>query len=348
MEINQSKITFNSGREVTVYQLINNVGMQVEILSLGGILTKIVVPDKDGCFESIILNWDDMAYYEENLPYFNALIGRVAGRIHDAKVTLNDKVYTFAKNNNGNSLHGGSKGFDKKIWTAAQEVAEKEVVLQLTYLSKDGEEGFPGNLEVTVVYRLTNENELKIEYKAQTDEDTIVNLTNHAYFNLSGNAKRSVLDQEVFINADKICKLDEELIPDGELLSVEEHPAFNFKERKAIGRDIHQDDLQLKYGNGYDHPWVLNDGTKAVEFYDPISKRCMEIATTEPGVVMYTMNYADDPIKLSNGEIQKPHYGVCFETQKLPIGYNEVFKEGVLLKKGDTYTSTTTFKFSIK
>ncbi|WP_070000782.1 aldose epimerase family protein [Cellulosilyticum sp. I15G10I2] len=348
MEIQNAKVTFGSGREVTVYQLINDKGMQVEILSLGGILTKILVPDQEGSFENVLLNWENMETYEENPGYFNALIGRVAGRIYDAKVTINDKVYTFAKNNNGNTLHGGIKGFDKKIWTASVEVTKNEAILKLTYLSKDGEEGFPGNLEVTVAYKLNNENELTIEYKAKTDQDTIVNLTNHAYFNLSGDAKRSVLDQEVSINADKICKLDEVLIPDGELLSVDEHTAFNFKTRKPIGRDIHQDDIQLKYGNGYDHPWLLNDNHQAVEFYDPISKRCMEIFTTEPGVVMYTMNYANEPIKLSNGKIQKPNYGVCFETQKLPIGYNEVFKEDVLLKKGDTYSSATTFKFSVK
>lgn len=348
MEITSSHVTFKSGKEVTIYKLTNDKGMEVEVLSLGGILTKVIVPDKEGRFENVLLEWEELETYEKNPGYFSALIGRVAGRIYDAKVTINDKVYTFAKNNNGNTLHGGLIGFDKKIWSAVDETTKEETVLKLTYFSEDGEEGFPGNLDTAVWYRLNNENELTIEYKAQTDQDTIVNLTNHAYFNLSGNAKRSVLEQEVCINADKICKLDHELIPDGELLSVEEHPAFNFKTRKPIGRDIAQDDIQLKYGNGYDHPWILSDGNKAVEFYDPASKRCMEISTTEPGVVMYTMNFANNPIRLSNGEIQKPHYGVCFETQKLPIGYNEVFKEGVLLKQGDTYLSKTIFKFSVK
>ena len=348
MEITSSKVTFKSGKEITVYKLTNDKGMLVEILNLGGILTKIIVPDKQGCFENILLEWEDLETYEINPGGFGAVIGRIAGRIYDGKVTLNEKVYTFAKNNNGNTLHGGLSGFDKKIWTGTDETTKEEAVLKLTYFSEDGEEGFPGNLDVTVTYKLNNGNELTIEYKAQTDQDTIVNLTNHAYFNLSGNAKKSVLDQEVFINADKICKLDKELIPDGEFLNVEEYSAFNFKTRKPIGQDIAKDDLQLKYGNGYDHPWILNDGNKAAEFYDPASKRCMEVSTTEPGVVMYTMNYANNPIKLSNGELPHPYYGACFETQKLPIGHNEVFKEGVLLKKGSTYSSQTTFKFSVK
>ncbi len=348
MDITNSKVVFKSGKEVTIYELANDKGMKVEILDLGGIITKIMVPDKDGQFENVVLNWEDIETYETNPGYFNALIGRVAGRIHDAKVTIDGEVYTFAKNNNGNTLHGGIEGFDKKIWMAATEVTEEEAVLKLTYFSPDGEEGFPGNLNVMVLYKLNNQNELTIEYKAHTDKDTIVNMTNHAYFNLSGNAKRSVLDQEVFINGDKILNLDAELIPNGEFLSVKEHPAFDFQVRKPIGRDINADDIQLKYGNGYDHPWVLKDGDRAVEFYDPISKRCMEISTTESGVVMYTMNYADTPIKLSNGEVQKPHYGVCFETQNLPIGYNEVFKERVLLKKDAIYSTATTFAFSVK
>ncbi|MDF2614712.1 MAG: galactose mutarotase [Clostridia bacterium] len=348
MKITSANVTLKSGKEVTVYQLTNDKGMLVEVLNLGGIITKILVPDQEGKLENVVLEWDELDTYENDPAYFSALIGRVAGRIYDAKVTINDKVYTFAKNNNGNTLHGGLRGFDKKIWTAADETTKEEAVLKLTYFSEDGEEGFPGNLNVTVWYTVNNRNELSIKYKAQTDQDTIVNLTNHAYFNLSGNAKRSVLEQEVYINSDKICKLDQELIPDGEFLSVEEHPAFNFKTSKPIGRDINLEDIQLKYGNGYDHPWILNNGENAVEFYDPISKRCMNITTTEPGVVMYTMNYADAPIKLANGEIQKPNYGACFETQKLPIGYNEVFKEGVILRKDDTYSSETTFIFSVK
>ena len=226
MKITSSKVSFKSGKEVTVYQLVNDKGMMTEVLDLGGILTKIVVPDKDGQFENILLEWDDIETFETNPGYFNALIGRVAGRIYDAKVTINDKVYTFVKNNNGNVLHGGLMGFDKKIGTASDETTENEAVLKLTYFSEDGEEGFPGNLEVTVWYKLNNQNELTIAYQAKTDEDTIVNLTNHAYFNLSGNAKRSVLEQEVYINSDKICKLDRELIPDGEFLSVDEHSAL--------------------------------------------------------------------------------------------------------------------------
>ena len=347
MEIKKTQLTLKSGKAVTAYGLINDNGMMAEVLSLGGILTKIVTPDQTGCFENVLLEWEDINTYEENPGYIGALIGRIGGRIYDAKVTIHDEVYTFAKNNNGNTLHGGIEGFDKKIWDAKEQVSDTEVSLTLTYFSEAGEEGFPGNLEVTVVYSLNNQDELTLTYTAKTDADTIVNLTNHAYFNLSGNAKRSVLEQEVFINADKICKLDKELIPDGELLSVEDHPAFDFQKRKPIGQDIKQEDIQLQYGGGYDHPWIFTKEEKTAEFYDPISKRCMTITTTEPGIVMYTMNFADAPIKLSNGEIQKPNYGVCFETQKLPIGYNEVFKEDVLLKKGDTYSSQTTFKFSI-
>lgn len=348
MQVKEEKVTLKSGKVITKYFLSNDRGMGVEVLSLGGILTEIIVPDDKGNFENILLKWQDLETYETNPGAFGAIVGRIAGRIHDAKVTLNEKVYTFAKNNNGNTLHGGIESFSGKNWEGRGEVINKEALLVLTYLSKDGEEGFPGNLDVKVSYILNNENALTIRYEAVTDKDTIVNLTNHAYFNLSGEAKRSILEQEVMINSDKICALDKELIPDGTYLSLVTEAPFDFRVSKAIGKDIKAEHIQLTYANGYDHAWVLNEGETAVRFYDPVSKRCMEIETNTSGVVMYTMNYADAPIKLSNGAYQAPRYGVCFETQELPIGYNEVFKEAVILKKGDTYKKETTFKFSIQ
>lgn len=346
MKIITKDMKFASGKNITKYELSNSAGMKVEVLSWGATLTKIVVPDKTGNFENVLLEWDDLNTYENNPGYFGATVGRIAGRIADAKVTLDDKVYTFVKNTFGNTLHGGATGFDKINWKGQVEEREDAIVLTLSYLSPDGEEGFPGNLHAKAIYMLKEDNTLTLTYEATTDKETIVNLTNHAYFNLSGEAKRSVLEQQVYINSQQICELDKELIPTGKFLDVDDQSAFDFRKPKAIGKDIEEDNLHLKNGCGYDHYWILEKGEKAAELYDPISGRLMEISTTAPGVVVYTMNHADGVTKLSNGEGQQRRYGICFETQKKPIGKNEVFKEDVILKPGNIYRQETTFKFS--
>lgn len=347
MQVNMAKVTFKSGKEITKYVLQNDNHMEVEILSTGATLTRIMVPDAEGKVENVILGFKDIDLYEENGPSFGATVGRIAGRIYDGKVTLEGKEYHFAKNNNGNTLHGGIVGFSKKDWQGEAKVVNDQAVLTLSYLSPDGEEGFPGNLAVKVTYTLTNDNSLTLKYEGKTDKETIVNLTNHAYFNLSGDTKRKVLNQEVYINSDRIAELDHELIPTGKILSLDDKKVFDFRVPKTIGQDIDADDEMLKYGNGYDHAWLLNKGDKAVEVYEPISKRYMQIKTTAPGVVMYTMNGADGTM-LSSGKGAEARDAVCFENQRLAIGHNEVFKEDVILKPNETYFQETTWTFGVK
>lgn len=348
MKAVSQEIVLNSGRQVTSYTLTNDKGMSITAITLGATLTHIMVPDAEGKLENVILTWKDLNVYEKHPGSFNAIIGRIAGRIHKGQVTLEGKTYQIPVNSTGNSLHGGKVGFHLRDWQGEVKEGKEEIALSFTYLSKDGEEGFPGNLKVKVTYLLTNENELTITYEATTDKQTVVNLTNHAYFNLSGNAKRSILDEEVYIDSDTMYDLDAQLIPTGKIIPLDEAPYFDFRKPKLLGQDIDKEDTALAYGLGYDHIWRLNQGEKAITLYDSISKRCMTITTSEPGVVMYTMNHADDPILLENGEPQKMRFAVCFETQKGAIGYNEVNKEEVILNPSENYKSSTTFSFSIK
>ncbi len=347
MEIRENKVTFKSGKIVTKYVLTNNNGMSVELISLGGTLTKIMVPDAEGRFENVLLEWQDIELYEQHPGSFGAIVGRTAGRIGDGKVTIDGQEYHFYKNNNGNTLHGGKLGFDHKNFEGKAVIDEEGAKVILTYLSVDGEEGYPGNLQVKITYILKDDNTLTIDYKGETDQETIVNLTNHAYFNLSGNAKRSVLDEEVYLNSDEFYSTDANLIPDGTMISVDEMPVFDFRVPKTIGQDIKSDNKVLRYGNGYDHVFKLKSGKEAVKLFDPTSRRFMSVTTDAPCVVMYTMNGADSSLILSNGESAKPNYAVCFETQRPAIGHNEVFKDLVLLKKGEVYSQITTFKFGI-
>ncbi len=347
MEFSSTEMTLKTGKEIVKYTLENDQGMKVEVLNLGATLTKVMVPDQNGNFENVVLEWQDVNVYEQNPGYIGAVVGRVAGRISQAKITLDEKVYPLTKNENSNILHGGIEGFHSKLWQGEDISTQEEARLKLSYYSKDKEEGFPGNMQVTVIYSLNNDNELTIRYEATTDKLTVVNLTNHAYFNLSGDGKRSILDQEVFIDSDKILELDKESIPTGKNLLVDEEKAFDFRQSKPLGRDISADSLQLKYGKGYDHLWVLNQSDQAaIALYDPISKRCMEITTDQPCVVMYTMNNPpSERLNIANQEIR---YGVCFETQKRAIGYNEVFKEDTLLRPNEVYTAQTKYRFTTR
>lgn len=337
----------NKNSRIIKYLMVNDVGMKVEVLNLGATLTKILVLDKEGNFENVVLEWQDINVYEKNPGYIGAIIGRMAGRIHKGKITLNEKTYELTKNENGNMLHGGSEGFHHKLWDGMIECRDNELRLQLCCKSNDKEEGFPGNVEVKITYILNNDNQLSIQYEAITDQLTVVNLTNHAYFNLSGNGKRSILEQEVWIDSSKMFELDNESIPTGKILSLDEECSFDFRQAKVLGRDIENDSVQLRYGKGYDHLWLLNQtNVKSIELYDPISERCMQITTTEPCVVMYTMN--NPPNEKLNIAKQEIRYGVCFETQKCAIGYDEVFKESCLLSPDVIYQSETKYKFTIR
>lgn len=343
----ETKVTLSrSGNRIIKYLMTNDHGMKVEVLNLGGTLTKIIVPDQKGNYENVVLEWEDVNVYEENPGYIGAIIGRMAGRIHRAQITLDETLYQLTRNENDNILHSGKEGLHHKFWDGLVMCDEHEVRLQLTCKSKDGEEGFPGNVEVKVTYILNNENELLIQYEATTDQLTVMNLTNHAYFNLSGDGKRSILGQETWIDSNSIFELDEECIPTGKILSLEEETAFDFRQAKPLGRDIANDSVQLRNGRGYDHLWLLNQTSgKSITLYDPISERYMEISTTEPCVVMYTMN--NPPMEKLNSPHQEIRYGVCFETQKCAIGYNEMFKKPCLLSPRTTYESETKYKFGV-
>lgn len=348
MKVSERQVALNNNIKITACLMENDYGMQVEVLNLGGIITKILTKDSKGNLENVVLEYEDWNSYITNPSYFGAVIGRTAGRIYQAKATINDKVYEFAKNDSDNSLHGGTDGFNKKIWDVKTEQNDDSVIVQLHFVSEDLEENYPGKLDTYVIYCLNNDNELIIDYKATTDKDTLVNMTNHTYFNLSGNAKRSILNHKIYINSKQICELDDKLIPTGNMINVSENKVFDFQQAKAIGQDIDYEDKQISYASGYDHPFLINDSDVTVKLCDPVSKRTMQIKTSEPCVVMYTMNGADKDNKIANGQIQKKRFAVCLETQKLPIGYNEIFKEGSLLRKGETYTQKTKYIFGLE
>ncbi|MBE6024753.1 MAG: galactose mutarotase [Cellulosilyticum sp.] len=348
MQSTSEKIILNSGREVIKYTLINDQGMEVEVISIGATLIKITAPDGNGNYENVILGWQDLNVYEAHPGDFGAIVGRIAGRIHKGKATIAEKEYHFSTNEFENTLHGGTHGFHTKDWNGSITKGEDEIRLTMSYQSVDGEEGFPGNVHVKVTYILKNNNSLTLEYEATTDKETIINLTNHAYFNLSGDGKRDVLGQTLYISSDAIYELDEELIPTGKMIQLDDEPIFDFRKPKCIGQDIEKENIHLKNGCGYDHAWQLNTSNEAIVLYDSISKRSMSVTTSEPSVVVYTMNHADEPLVLSNGKIQQPRYAVCLETQKPAIGYNEVGRQAVTLKPDEMYKQCTIFSFSVK
>lgn len=335
----------HDGEAVTQYTLTNPSGMQVSILNYGGTLTDIVTPDKNGNKGNVILGFDSLSgYLQKGNPYFGSLIGRYGNRIANGKFTLDGKEYTLAGNNDGNSLHGGIKGFDKVIWKAEKPAGDSS--LKLTYLSKDGEEGYPGNLSVEVIYTLTADNALKIDYTATTDKATPVNLTNHAYYNLSAGKDSTILDHQLMINAGKFTEVNANLIPTGKLPDVK-GGSMDFTAEKVIGRDIQQ------VKGGYDHNWVLNkkgnDLDKIATLYHPGSGRLMEVWTTEPGVQFYSGNFLDGTLTNTKGGAKYvKHAALCLETQHFPDSPNQPAFPTTILKPGETYRQTTIYKFSTR
>lgn len=321
--------------------------VSIEVMNLGATLKRILMNDRNGIKENIVLTYGRDEDYFENPSSFGSCIGRVAGRIGNSDFKLGDSKYLLPKNNNGNCLHGGINGFNKKIWSYEVEENTNFCSVKFTYKSKDGEEGFPGDLNVSVKYTLSNDDILTIEYDAISNKDTLVNMTNHSYFNLSGNNRRNVLDHKLFIDSDKICELDEYLIPTGEFLNVKNTP-FDFRDSKAVGKDIYIDNNQIKIGSGYDHPWILNKNCKYdIEIREEESGRKMKISTNQKAVVCYSMNFPDD-LKLDIGSKANKYDGICFETQGLPIGYNDCFIDGIILKAGDEYKQKTSFIFEVE
>jgi aldose 1-epimerase len=335
-----------SGETVELYTLKNAKGVEVDISTYGGVVTSLKVPDKSGTLGDIVLGFDDLNGYLTPPPYFGALIGRYGNRIGHAQFTLDGVTYKLAKNDGDNSLHGGKRGFDKVLWKAKPGEGQS---LELTYLSKDGEEGYPGNLAVTVVYTLTDNNELKIDYSATTDKDTVLNLTNHSYFNLAGQGEGDILGHQITINADKFTPVDKGLIPTGELRNVEGTP-FDFRQPHAIGERIGSSDEQIVLGGGYDHNFVLNrngDGLSlAARVTEAKSGRVMEVSTTEPAIQFYTGNFLDGTLHGKGGKVYARRSALCLETQHYPDSPNHPDFPTTELKPGGRYHTTTVYRFS--
>ncbi|HZM86322.1 MAG TPA: aldose epimerase family protein [Blastocatellia bacterium] len=339
----------SNGERVELYTLTNVNGLEARIMTYGGIVVSLKIPDRNGNLGDVVLGYDALDAYLKNNPYFGAIIGRYGNRIGKATFSLNRKSYALSKNNGENMLHGGNKGFDKVVWKAREANTRNGVGLSLTYLSKDGEEGFPGNLAVTVVYTLTNTNALRIDYSATTDKTTVINLTHHSYFNLAGEG--DILKHELMINAGRFTPVDSGLIPTGELRLVKGTP-MDFTEPTAIGARIDQQDEQLRFGKGYDHNWVLNKSPGALALaarvYEPGSGRVMEIRSTEPGIQFYSGNFLDGSITGKGGRVYKLRNGFCLEPQHFPDSPNKPAFPSTVLRPGERYKTTTIFKFSIK
>jgi aldose 1-epimerase len=336
------------GQEVNLYTLTNSDGMQVAITNYGGRIVSIMAPDRNGKMADVVLGFDNLQGYLDTHTYFGALIGRYANRIGGAKFTLDGKVYHLPVNNGPNSLHGGIKGFDQKVWTA-KEIPGDEPALELTYFSKDGEEGYPGNLHAKVVYTLTKDNSVKIDYSATTDKDTVINMTNHSYFNLAGEGNGNILKQVLYINSDEITPVDATQIPTGKIMKVDGTP-FDFRKPTAIGARINEDNQQLKNGKGYDINYILNRKGPGLELaaraYDPESGRELEVYTTEPGIQLYSGNFLDGSVHGKGGVAYDMRSAFCLETQHYPDSPNHPSFPTTELKPGQTFHQVTVFKFT--
>jgi len=345
----------NDGTPVEQYILRNSHGLQATVITYGATLQSLKVPDRNGKAEDIVLGFDNVQGYQAGTAYFGATIGRYGNRLANGAFELDGQHYQVPKNDGPNSLHGGTQGFDKHVWKAEPSKTDDSVGVTLTYLSKDGEMGFPGNMKTEVTYSLTEKNELRIEYKASTDKPTVLNLTNHSYFNLAGAGNGDVLKQLVTLHADHYTPVNDKLIPTGELLAVSGTP-MDFTQPTAIGKNIKADHPQLKFAEpkqgGFDFNWALDAegdvGQLAADVLDPASGRRLQLYTTEPGVQFYTSNFLDGTVKGKAGKVY-PHWGAfTLETQHYPDSPNLSNFPSTRLDPGKTYTQSTLFKFSTK
>ena len=340
--------TTKDGHKVSLYTLKNSHGMEAKITNYGGIIVSLTAADKAGKFADVVLGFDKFSDYESRNPFFGAITGRYANRIAKGRFSLNGQEYKLAVNNGPNSLHGGKIGFDKKVWHASEISKSNGVGLELTYTSADGEEGYPGNLKCTVTYVLTNDNALEIRYLATTDKATVVNLTNHSYFNLAGEGSGPITGHEVMINADSYTPTDDNLIPLGQIAPVSGTP-LDFTSWHKIGSRIEESFPALKQGLGYDHNFVISGGNGlkiAARVKDPKSGRVMEVHTTEPGVQFYTSNHMSKIAGAKNGHTYDFRHAYCFETQHFPDSPNHPEFPTTTLNPGDTYQQTCIYKFS--
>ena len=339
------------GRPITLYTLTNSHGVEVRTMNYGGIILSMRVPDRKGQLADVVLGHDTLEGYIPNPPYIGALVGRYANRIANGTFTLDGKTYTLPKNDGPNTLHGGIKRtFDKVVWDGEPKKGGKPGVT-FTYLSKDGEEGFPGNVKVKVTYTLNDDNELVIDYEATTDKATPINLSQHSYFNLAGEGTSDILNHEIMINADRFTPVDKNLIPTGELRAVKGTP-LDFTTSTKVGARIDDDYEQLVLGHGYDHNFVINrtgdNMALAARVYEPTSGRVLEVSTTQPGVQFYTGNFLDGTVIGKQGHVYKRRYGFCLETQHFPDSPNHPEFPSTILKPGETFQSKTIFKFSTR
>ena len=339
------------GQQVDLYTLSNNKGMEAAITNFGATVVALKVPDRAGKAADVVLGFDTLEGYEKGTAYFGATIGRYGNRIGGGKFSIEGKTYTLPKNNGNNTLHGGIVGFDKKVWKLREIASKDSESLEMSYLSADGEEGFPGNLSVKVVFTLPmDRNELKIDYQATTDKDTVLNLTNHSYFNLAGEGNGDILDHVLTLHAKQFTPVDQTLIPTGELRDVAGTP-LDFTNATAIGKRINDSYEQLIFGKGYDHNWVLASGgakglTPAAEAYDPKSGRKLEVLTTEPGVQFYSGNFLDGSAKGKGNKAYGQRAAFCLETQHFPDSPNHSNFPSTLLKPNSVFHSQTVFRFS--
>ena len=342
--------TTAAGIAVDVYTLTNTSGAKVKIITYGARVVSIEVPDRSGKLADVSLGYDDLQGYEKDSSFLGAIVGRYGNRIALGRFTLDGKTYTLATNNNGNHLHGGLRGFDKVVWTGKGSVVAGTARLRLAYLSKDQEEGYPGNLSVTVIYTLTNRNEVRMDYSAQTDKATVLNLTNHAYFNLAGAGSGDILNHQIRINALRFTPTNETSIPTGELRSVKGTP-LDFTKATPIGARIEEKYEQLISGAGYDHNFVLNKPAGklglAAEVYEPTSGRVLRVFTTEPGVQFYSGNFLSGAIG-KQGLAYPRRSGFCLEAQHFPDSPNKPKFPTTVLRPGGRYTQTTTYEFSVR
>jgi aldose 1-epimerase len=338
-----------SGQAVDLYVLKNKNGLEAAVATWGGTVVRLRVPDRQGQLDDVVLGFDSLDGYLGEHPYFGGVIGRYANRIAKGRFSLGGAEYTLARNNGENHLHGGLKGFDKVLWTAADATTNDVPAVRLSYVSKAGEEGYPGTLSATVTYSLTESGELRIDYSATADKDTVVNLTNHTYFNLAGRNGGDILGHEVEIRASRFTPIDAGLIPTGELKSVEGTP-FDFRKATAIGKRIDADDEQIVRGKGYDHNFVLDgsaDSLRSVaRVREPGSGRVVEVLTTEPGLQFYSGNFLDGTVRGKGGKAYKHRYGFCMETQHFPDSPNKPEFPSVVLKPGQKYATSTVYKFT--
>ncbi len=347
---NRSSGTAGDGQAVDLYTFTNKNGVEASITNYGGILVSLKTPDRGGKLDDVVLGFDNLDdYLKGNPAYLGAIIGRYCNRIGRASFILNRVEYKLTPNEKENQLHGGTKGFDKVVWKAREASDGHAHRLELTYVSKDGEEGYPGNLSATVTYSLTDDNEIRLDFSATTDKDTVVNLTNHSYFNLTGQGGGDILGHELTLCADRFTVIDKAFIPTGELRRVE-GTSFDFRKPVTIGQRISGKDQQIEFGLGFDHNVVLTSGggtlALAARVYEPLTGRVLELLTTEPGIQLYTGNHLDGTLQGKGGRPIRYRSGLCLETQHFPDSPNQPGFPSTLLRTGSQYRSTTVFRFS--